>query len=764
MQNPRGPIVLESIGLAGLYGIGNPPMSPHAIHLRSDSPALLVEFNLPPGTHARIGVSPTAEISLPLAGLAPIAGVIGRTPEGRIYHADPDGENLRHIELPAALSLPPFHFVVFQPVDKASPPPAKTALLQQSKKKLPRQTVFALAAVALAVAITAALIATNQSAAPQPTKPGAIPALASTTETAPPTTKAGDPAPPPQTSEVSPALAKATHDPASPPAVLLVAPTKEGPAPPAKLDLEALAQRVAPAVFRLEVKDESGNLTGTGTAFAISADGLAVTNFHVVDGGKSFTARTTQGAEFAVSGVTATDPAADLALIHLSASSLEFLELGESDSLHIGAPVAVFGAPRGLSGTLSDGILSARRTGEDDTEKNPTNGGKLLQITAPVSSGSSGSPVFDSRGKVIGVAVSILPGPTSQNLNFAVPVEAVTTLQKNAAAGLAETARHLIPENGPTQPKTKSGPDDAFFADPDYGKLRGHFLASDWIQCVRVARPLAANHPNSSKAQAWLGFSLGGIGLHSQAETALKNSLAIDPENGAVWGKLGTMQAAQKNTENARQSWKRGAGLAPESAWIWAALSISFLNANDHLEAISPMENLRKLDRPEFDRLIGIARSLRVHPPDLQAMLHHFDNLEEPEIAAAAPTKPEDLAASLVATFLRHGVAADVQAELADYAATVNPYFDQGAQQRPAILKDINTYRAGWPRRSLELVAVESARRDDLNTLEATYRLRYSASNGKTTRSGTLIQGIRYTLTGKRWLVSGIQTIERVVE
>ncbi len=734
-------------------------MYSHAIHLRSDSPALLVEFNLPPGTHARIGVSPTAEISLPLAGLADFAGVIGRTPEGRIYHADPDGENLRHIELPAALSLPPYQFVVFRPAHQSETSPAKTALLQPPKKQLPQQTVLALTAAVLALAVTGALIATHQGTKPPAADAGAVSAAAS-----PAPAVASDPVPSAQKAEAIPVLAKAATEPAPPLTDLGAAHAKESPPPPAKFDLEALAQRVAPAVFRLEVKDAAGNITGTGTAFAISADGLAVTNFHVVDGGKSFTARTTQGAEFAISGVVATDPTADLALIRLSASNLPFLELGASDSLNIGAPVAVFGAPRGLSGTLSNGILSAKRTGEDTTEKDPTNGGHLLQITAPISSGSSGSPVLDSAGKVVGVAVSGMVGPTSQNLNFAIPVEAVTTLQKNAAAGLAETARHLIPEEITAQPKTKSAPDDAFFADPDYGKLRLHFLSTDWIQCLKVARPLAARYPDSSKAQAWLGFSLGGIGLHSQAESALQNSLSIDPENGSVWGQLGSMQAAQKIKEKARQSWKRGAGLAPESAWIWAALSISYLTSNDYLDAVSPMQNLRKLDRPEFDRLIGIARALRVHPPELQAMLYHFDNLEEPEIAAVAPTKPEELAAALVAAFLRHGVAPDVQAELADYAATVNPYFDQGAQQHPAILKDITTYRASWPRRTLNLIAVESARRDDLNTLEATYRLRYSATNGRKTRSGTLIQGIRYTLTGKRWLVSGIQTIERVTE
>lgn len=640
---------------------------------------------------------------------------------------------------------------------------AKTARLQPPKKKLPKHTVFAFSAVALAVAITAALIATNRDGKPPATRPSAVPAMAATP--APPPTKASDPAPAPQTPDAIPALVKAPPDPTPlPVAAVAVAPTKEPPAPPAKLDLDELAHRVAPAVFRLEVKDSAGKLTGTGTAFAITADGIAVTNFHVVDGGHSFTTRTTQGAEFDVSSVTAADPAADLALIHLNASSLPFLELGESDSLKIGAPVAVFGAPRGLSGTLSDGILSAKRTGEEATENDPTNGGRLLQITAPVSSGSSGSPVFDSRGKVIGVAVSILPGVTSQNLNFAVPGEAVTKLRQDSASGLAAAVRHLIPKKETPQFKPKNEPDLEYFADPD-SKVLGRCLhADDWIGMLKIAKPMAAKHPDAPSAHYYHGFSLHALGLLAQAETAYKQGLAIDPENAGLWRLIGSTQDGQKRSKEARESWKKAVGIAPDDALSWQYLAASNLKDEDFLEAVSPLESLRKLDRGKFDELLAACRSLRVHPPELQSMLYHFDNLAEPDIAVAAPTKPEELAASLVAAFLRHGVAPDVQAELADYAPTVNPFFDQGAQQHPAILKDITTYRASWPRRTLNLIGVESARRDDLNTLEATYRLRYSAASGKKTRSGTLIQGIRYTLTDKRWLVSGIQTIERVAE
>ncbi len=727
-------------------------MSEHTINLRSDNPALLVEFNLPPGTHARIGAALDAEVSIPLAGLAAYAGLIGRTPEGRLYLSDSGGEDERFIELPAAFPLPPYHFVVFHPAEPVAP--VVFAAAPARRKISARFQVIAGVATAAAVLTVSALVILNRPNKPatagQPAQQATLPAT--------PQSQPGNPAPAPP-----------TPTPADPAVVVEMKATVPEPPPAApKFDLEALAQRIAPAVFRLEVKDAEGKLTGTGTAFAISADGLAVTNFHVVEGGDSFIARTTQGAEFTVSGVTATDPAADLALITIKASNLPFLELGESAALRIGAPVSVFGCPQGLSGTLSEGILSARRTETEIAGKTMPNGGDLLQVTAPISAGSSGSPVIDHTGRVIGVAAAGFTSLNAQNLNFVIPIEAVKKLQKDAANGLAdlrEVVRTLRPE-----PKGKQNPESAFFADPDAALFQKLADAGDWIHCVKIAKQLLDRHPQSSSACYFLGYSHAAIGLSEQAETSFKRGLAISPEDADLWRCLGNAQAAQKNTRDARESWKRAGGIAPENAETWRRLSVSYLLSQEYLDAVAPMGNLRKLDRVEFERLLGLCRALRVHPPQLQSMLIHFDDMPDDSSTATAPaaaaeqTNPEKLAAGLVAGFLRHGQGPDVQAELADYAATVNPYFDQGQQTRTGILKDITTYRAQWPRRSLQLLAVESARRDDTDTLEATYRLRYSASDGKKTRTGTLIQGIRYTLTNGRWLVSGIQTIERVVE
>lgn len=92
-------------------------MSPHEIHLRSDNPDLLIEFDLPPGTHAKIGASPKSEITLPLTGIPPFSCTIGRFHDGRLYLADLDGAISRRVDLPDILSIPPYQFTLFQPED-----------------------------------------------------------------------------------------------------------------------------------------------------------------------------------------------------------------------------------------------------------------------------------------------------------------------------------------------------------------------------------------------------------------------------------------------------------------------------------------------------------------------------------------------------------------------------------------------------------------------------------------------------------------------
>ena len=175
------------------------------------------------------------------------------------------------------------------------------------------------------------------------------------------------------------------------------------------------------------VSDANGKKIATGTGFLVSSDGKLITNHHVIENAASAVARAENGGQFTVEGVLADDPKNDLVLLKLKGKDLPFLTLGNSDKIEVGTRIAVIGSPLGLEGTLSEGIVSAVRDllGEQ----------RILQVTAAISPGSSGSPVLKADGDVIGVAMALLR--EGQSLNFAVPAVAIKMLlaraQENSA-------------------------------------------------------------------------------------------------------------------------------------------------------------------------------------------------------------------------------------------------------------------------------------------------------------------------------------------
>jgi YD repeat-containing protein len=167
------------------------------------------------------------------------------------------------------------------------------------------------------------------------------------------------------------------------------------------------------------VEDASGNSLAQGSGFFVAED-LFVTNHHVVNGAAIAKVMTNEGVVIPVRGLVANDRLHDVVLLKTSLSSSRHLALATSRPA-VGDDVWVFGAPLGLQGTLSKGIVSAERT----------EGLPLLQISAPISPGSSGSPVVNTRGDVVGVASAVRM--EGQNLNFAVPASYVQHLLDTAA-------------------------------------------------------------------------------------------------------------------------------------------------------------------------------------------------------------------------------------------------------------------------------------------------------------------------------------------
>ncbi|MGB6830611.1 MAG: serine protease [Terracidiphilus sp.] len=186
-----------------------------------------------------------------------------------------------------------------------------------------------------------------------------------------------------------------------------------------------LAERGFKSVVLLAMSDSNGQPLCIGSGFFVSDDVVA-TNAHVIQGAWSGSAKLVgQSQTFQVLGVLAVDAHADLALLKVSGKA-PLLGLSRGPAPAVGDSVYVIGSPLGLEGTFSEGIISGVRTMGTDS---------LIQMTAPISPGSSGGPVMDAAGEVVGVAVATFN--EGQNLNLAVPVAYLERMLDAHPAALA---------------------------------------------------------------------------------------------------------------------------------------------------------------------------------------------------------------------------------------------------------------------------------------------------------------------------------------
>ena len=226
-------------------------------------------------------------------------------------------------------------------------------------------------------------------------------------------------------------------------------------------DAMRVAQLALPAVVMMVVFDQNQEPFGRGTGFVIGEE-LVATNAHMVTG-IHFAAVGVVASEdfFAVEAVLALDIEHDLAIISVPGISGDhLLGLGNADLVQVGQPIVAVGNPRGLKGTVSDGIISAIRNSD---------GNKIFQITAPISPGSSGGPILNMKGEVIGVASFI--GHDGANLGFAAPVSYLQDLlavpfQPVSHASLANVDMGEGPGRGAIRAREESvALDGAFLSD-----------------------------------------------------------------------------------------------------------------------------------------------------------------------------------------------------------------------------------------------------------------------------------------------------------
>jgi serine protease Do len=188
-------------------------------------------------------------------------------------------------------------------------------------------------------------------------------------------------------------------------------------APRVRMTAKDIVQQSTEAIVRIEA---GGDKVGTG--FIIDKQGLVATNLHVVKGEAEISVKLHDGTAYPVTEIAGFDPGRDLALLRIKPTKpLTTVRLGDSDQMTAGDQVVAIGNPLGVFDySVSSGLISqVRPVCTSGEEKCPAGGLTLLQISAPISQGSSGGPLFNQFGEVVGVTTLIVA--QGQAINFAVP-------------------------------------------------------------------------------------------------------------------------------------------------------------------------------------------------------------------------------------------------------------------------------------------------------------------------------------------------------
>ncbi len=348
--------------------------------------------------------------------------------------------------------------------------------------------------------------------------------------------------------------------------------------------LPELVRRIKPSAVAIETFDAHGEKLSRGSGFFIDTDRI-VTNRHVIEGAYRAEVHSSTGNVYPVKGVLAVDAEGDIALLKIDAPAAAVRPLRlDRTSPQEGESIVVIGNPLGLEGSVTNGIVSAVRD-------IPTFG-RIIQITAPISSGSSGSPVVNMQGQVIGIATLQVTG--GQSVNFAIPSERISQLQQTSSL---MSLSDLVVASG----RNKRAKAVQFFRDGL------SFLSKD--DCEKALSYFAkAVESDSNYAEAWAqsGFCNEKLGKHVEAieasrKAVTKQAIRLRPDYTSAYERLGARYLRSRKFPEAIEVFRQITVLKPGDAVAPNNMGEAYLELNRLNEALEAFRQSIRL-KPDFGR------------------------------------------------------------------------------------------------------------------------------------------------------------------
>ena len=370
--------------------------------------------------------------------------------------------------------------------------------------------------------------------------------------------------------------------------------------------LPELVRRIKPSAVAIETFDARGEKLSRGSGFFIDADRI-VTNRHVIEGAYRAEVHSSNGNVYAVKGVLAVDAEGDIALLKIDTPTVAVRPLPlDKTSPQEGESIVVIGSPLGLEGSVTNGIVSAVRD-------IPTFG-RIIQITAPISSGSSGSPVVNMHGQVIGIATLQITG--GQSVNFAIPSERISQLQASALITLSD----LVVSSGRNK-RAKAvqlfRDGLSFLSKDDCEKALGYFekavesdsnYAEAWAQSgfcneklgkhaeALEASKRAVNLRPSAESYFNIGLANFYLKQYRESADAYRQAIKLDPYNSAdAYYALGLVYRDWGHPDEEIQAYKQAIRLRPDYTSAYERLGARYLRSKKFPEAIEVFRQLTVL-------------------------------------------------------------------------------------------------------------------------------------------------------------------------
>ena len=341
--------------------------------------------------------------------------------------------------------------------------------------------------------------------------------------------------------------------------------------------LPDLVRRVKPSVVSVLTYDLKGEPLISGSGFFIRP-GEVMTNMHVIKGAHRVEIHTLEGKgrTYPVTGALAIDDEADLALLKVDLPAERSRPLPMTSTLpDEGEQIFVIGNPLRLEGSVSDGIVSAIREVPDL--------GRIIQVTAPVSHGNSGSPLFNMRGEVIGiVTVKVTNG---QNINLALGVSRMTALRGGELVSFDQVSA-----------KGKPGTQPEALAEVWYRGGIDSLWLGNYDNALNYFETAANRNPRRPETWIQIGYCKVKQGRNDEAIRAYKRAIQLRPNSAEAYNKLGDAYFFGARFTEAIAAYQEAARIRPNDGEAYYNLALAYLETGDRDSAFAQSKRLEQID------------------------------------------------------------------------------------------------------------------------------------------------------------------------